>query len=89
VATYGTAVFSFEFMLVEVSMMNMILGSLSLLDGGGISSSSVSSAIAGAPDVIASTNPAQIHLKFRVKAFIVVPSKNRLPVKIKVSPSPS
>ena len=69
-------------------MMNMILGSVASEDGGGTSRSSVSSAIAGAPAVIASRNPAQIHLKFRVKAFIVVPSKYLLPVTIKVSLSP-
>ncbi len=57
-------------------MMNRILGLVASLAGGGTSRSSVSSAIAGAPDIIASRSPALIHVMFRLKAFIVVPSKN-------------
>jgi hypothetical protein len=65
-------------------MMNMILGLVASVDGGGTSSSSVSSAKAGAPAIIASRNPALVHVIIRFKAFIFVPSKILIPVTIKV-----
>ena len=70
-------------------MTNRIRGLLSSVAAGVASRISVSSATAGTPAIIDSRSPALVHVIIRFKAFIVVPSKNLLPVKIKASPSPS
>ena len=59
-----------EFMLVEVSMMNMILGLVASVTFGATSRSSVSSAITGAPAINASKNPAHVPMIFGLFTFM-------------------